>query len=78
MKLPSHIPWSNKMSHEFNQGVICTLEKELLISSERLLTLSSMCCNIPQLQTFVSTSVRTSKLTDILLDTTHQTFKNEY
>jgi len=55
---------------------------ELLISSERLLTLLSMCCNIPQSQTFVSTSVRTSNITEILLlhfillDTTHQILKN--
>jgi hypothetical protein len=42
MKLPSHIPWSNKMSREFNPGMICTLKTELLISSERLLTLLSV------------------------------------
>lgn len=42
MKQPSHIPWSNKMSREFNPGMICTLETELLISSERLLTILSV------------------------------------
>jgi hypothetical protein len=40
MKLPSHIPWSNKMSREFNPGMICTLKTELLSSSERLTLLS--------------------------------------
>jgi hypothetical protein len=30
------------MSHEFNPGMICTLGRELLISSERLLTLLSV------------------------------------
>ena len=41
MKLPSHIPWSNKASCEFNPRMICTWETELLIS-ERLLTLLSL------------------------------------
>jgi hypothetical protein len=39
MKLPSHVPWSSRTSREFNPRMIRTLETELLIFSERLLTL---------------------------------------